>query len=72
MKQVHFEKVWRWPLSEASYEEYPAGTEAIVSDERAAKAQADGVLKGEPKDAPAENTASRENAGAAKSTGPKA
>ncbi len=64
MKQVHFAKVWRWPLTETSYEEYPAGADVVVSDDRAAKAQADGVLKGEPTDAPAEKPD--------KLTGPKA
>ena len=54
MKSVKFAKRFRQPLSAATYQEWPAGTEDVVNNEIAAAAQAAGVLDGEPVDAPAE------------------
>lgn len=70
MQTVSFAKTWRWPLTETSYEEYPAGSKVDVSNDRAEAASKAGVLDGEPVEA--KNTASRETEGAAKPTGPKA
>lgn len=55
MKSVHFEKRWRWPTSETSYEEYAAGSTPTISDGRAAAAEKAGVLKSAPVDAPADD-----------------
>lgn len=52
MKTVQFAKTWRWPLSETAYEEYPAGSNVVVSDDRAEAAFKADALKGEPVDAP--------------------
>lgn len=51
MKTVHFSARWLNRISDTVVEEYPAGSTAVVSDDRAAKAAAAGVLKGEPVDA---------------------
>lgn len=52
MKTVHFDKRWRWPISDTSYEEYVAGSSPTISDDRAAAAEKAGVLKSSPVDAP--------------------
>ena len=52
MKTVKFAKSWRWPLSETSYEEYLAGAELPVSEDRAAAASKAGVLADDPAEAP--------------------
>lgn len=50
MKTVHFASRWLNRTSETVVEEYPAGAIVDVSDDRAEKAKAEGVLKGEPTD----------------------
>lgn len=52
MKSVKFAKAFRNPISDSSYQEWPAGVEDVVSDEIAKKAQDAGALDGEPVDAP--------------------
>ncbi|MGH6977833.1 MAG: hypothetical protein ACRED4_00835 [Brevundimonas sp.] len=50
MKSVKFAKRHRHQLTDTSYQEWPAGAEDIVSDAVAKKAEAAGVLDGEPVD----------------------
>lgn len=50
MKTVHFALRWLNRTSDTVVEEYPAGSTVDVSDDRAEKAKAEGVLKGDPVD----------------------
>lgn len=54
MKDVKFAKRWRWPLSDAAYEQYQPGDALTISDDRAAAAEKAGVLDGAPAEPQAE------------------
>lgn len=51
MKSVKFAKRHRHQLTDTSYQEWPAGAQDVVSDAVAKKAEAAGVLDGEPVEA---------------------
>lgn len=52
MKTVTFAKRWKHVISATSYAIYKPGIELVVSDVVAAIAHRDGVLKGDPVEAP--------------------
>ena len=54
MKKIEFAKRWKHAVNSTTFALYPAGAEVVVADHVAAIAHRDGVLKGDPVDAPDE------------------